>query len=248
MNWKFRFFRKQTIADRELSSFVRKNFGISPSQVDLYRQALRHSSASQKIRDGLKNSNERLEFLGDAILDSIVAHYLYNKYPMMPEGELTKMKSKVVRRENLNAIGYSLGIDEQLHLNMGNQEIHDSIIGNALEALIGAVYLDKGYGTTREICLRLLKQQGLDSKVHDDLDYKSRLHEWSQKYKRILEFKVVSHRNSGGSSHYRVAVLIDDKEYGTGEGGSKKSAEQKAAQQACEQLFSSEPGAATDRL
>lgn len=237
MTWKFRLFRKKTSADRDLSAFIRKSLGINPGSIDLYRQALRHSSAAQKIKSGLKNSNERLEFLGDAILDSIVAHYLYNKYPMMPEGELTKMKSKVVRRENLNMIGFSLGIDEQLHLNMGNQEIHDSIIGNALEALIGAVYMDKGYNPTRDICLRLLKQHGLDTRVHDDLDYKSRLHEWSQKYKRTLEFKIVSHRNSGGSSHYKVAVIIDEKEYGTGEGGSKKTAEQKAARQACEVLF-----------
>jgi len=245
MSWNFRIFRKQLPADRELTRFVHHIFGVRTSQVDLYRQALRHSSAAQKIKSGLKNSNERLEFLGDAILDSIVAHYLYNKYPMMPEGELTKMKSKVVRRENLNMIGFSMGIDEQMHLNMGNQDIHDSIIGNALEALIGAVYLDKGYNTTRDICLRLLKQHGLDTRVHDDLDYKSRLHEWSQKYKRTLEFRVVSHRNSGGSSHYKVSALIDHEEYGAGEGGSKKTAEQKAARQACERIFSSQTSANT---
>ena len=198
---------------------------------------MRHSSAATKIKPGLKNSNERLEFLGDAILDSIVAHYLYNKYPTIAEGELTKMKSKVVRRENLNMIGYTLHVDEMLVLNLGRQEMHDSIVGNALEALIGAIYLDKGYNITRDIVLRLLKQHGLDSKVHDDVDYKSKLHEWAQKYKRVITFKVVSHRNEGGASHYEIVLSIDDKEYGRGEGGSKKIAEQKAAKQANDALF-----------
>ena len=156
---------------------------------------------------------------------------------MLPEGELTKMKSKVVRRENLNIVGYTLKIHELLHLNLGKQEMHDSIVGNALEALIGAIYLDKGYNITRDIVLRLLKQHGLDTKVHDDVDYKSKLHEWAQKYKRVISFKVVSHRNEGGASHYEIVLSIDDKEYGRGEGGSKKIAEQKAAKQANDALF-----------
>ncbi len=236
MNWKS-LFRKKDTGDQEIRQFVRNAFGYSPKDTSLYEQALRHSSAATKIKPGLKNSNERLEFLGDAILDSIVAHYLYNKYPLIPEGELTKMKSKVVRRENLNMVGYTLGLDEQLHLNLGKQEMHDSIVGNALEALVGAIYLDKGYDITRDILLKLLKEHGLDTRVHDDVDYKSKLHEWSQKYKRTLDFKVLDHKNEGGSSFYRIAVVIDESEYGIGEGGSKKSAEQKAAKIACDQIF-----------
>lgn len=239
MNWKFPFFRKDK-GNKELKAFLRNAFGISTNDYSLYEQAMRHSSAAAKIKPGLKNSNERLEFLGDAILDSVIAHYLYTKYPLLPEGELTKMKSKVVRRENLNMIGFTLGVDALLVLNLGRQEMHDSIVGNALEALVGAIYLDKGYNTTRDIVLRLLKQHGLDTKVHDDIDAKSKLHEWGQKYKRVVEFKVLYHRNEGGASHYKVSVMIDDKEYGTGEGGSKKSAEQKAARIACQQLFPNE--------
>lgn len=236
MNWKFPFFsRKQE--NHQIKAFIKDAFGISIKDTSTYEQAMRHSSAATKIKPGLKNSNERLEFLGDAILDSIVAHYLYNKYPTIAEGELTKMKSKVVRRENLNMIGYTLHVDEMLVLNLGRQEMHDSIVGNALEALIGAIYLDKGYNITRDIVLRLLKQHGLDSKVHDDVDYKSKLHEWAQKYKRVISFKVVSHRNEGGASHYEIVLSIDDKEYGRGEGGSKKIAEQKAAKQANDALF-----------
>jgi ribonuclease-3 len=237
MRWSLPFsFRKKKV-NQNIKAFVKDAFGISVHDTALYEQALRHSSAAQKIKPGLKNSNERLEFLGDAILDTIVAHYLYNKYPTIAEGELTKMKSKVVRRENLNMIGFTLHVDEMIVLNLGRQEMHDSLVGNALEALIGAVYLDKGFNTTRDIVLKLLKQHGLDTKVHDDVDYKSKLHEWGQKYKRNLEFKVVSHRNEGGASHYEIVLLIDDREYGRGTGGSKKSAEQLAAKQAVEVLF-----------
>lgn len=237
MRWRIPFLSHKKKTNQNIKAFIKDAFGISVRETVLYEQALRHSSAAQKIKPGLKNSNERLEFLGDAILDSIVAHYLYNKYPTIAEGELTKMKSKVVRRENLNMIGYTLHVDEMIVLNLGRQEMHDSLVGNALEALIGAVYLDKGYNITRDIVLKLLKQHGLDTKVHDDVDYKSKLHEWGQKYKRSLEFKVVSHRNEGGASHYEIVLLIDDKEYGRGTGGSKKSAEQLAAKQAVEILF-----------
>lgn len=236
MNWLF-FLHKRKRADKELHSFIRQAFGIRPGDISYYEQALRHSSIAEKIRPGLKNSNERLEFLGDTVLDTIVAHYLYTKYPSLPEGELTKMKSKIVRRENLNLIGYTLGVDSRMKFNFGRQEMHDSIVGNALEALVGAIYLDKGFDVTREIVLRLLKQHGLDTRVHDDVDYKSKLHEWCQKNRRTLDYIVLQHSNRGGASFYRIAVQIDGKKSGTGEGHSKKSAEQKAAKAACDHIF-----------
>jgi ribonuclease-3 len=238
MSWLSSLFKRKQV-NQEIQAFVKRAFGFSPADTAVYEQAFRHSSAATKIRPGLKNSNERLEFLGDAIIDAVVAHYLYAKYPLLPEGELTKMKSKVVRRENLNMIGYTLRIHEVLHLNLGRQDMHDSIVGNALEALVGALYLDRGFEATRDIVLKLLKQHGLDTRVHDDIDYKSKLHEWCQKHKRTLGFKVIAHRNEGGSSYYKVAVMIDDQEYGTGDGGAKKTAEQKAAKRACEKVFDS---------
>jgi ribonuclease III len=236
MIWKFPFFRKSS-PNPELQRYIRGAFGFHAKDISLFELALRHSSAASKITSSLKNSNERLEFLGDAILDSIIAHYIYLKYPLLPEGELTKMKSKVVRRENLNKIGYSLKVETMLDLKIGNQELHDSLVGNALEALIGAIYLDKGYIVTREIVLRLLKEHGLDSRLHDDVDYKSKLHEWGQKYRRTIDFRVVSHRNEGGASFYKICVVIDGKEYGFGEGASKKSAEQRAAKETWNSLF-----------
>ncbi len=237
MSWKFPFFFNRNKKNKGIEQFVKSELGFMPKDTSLYEQALRHSSAATNIRPGVKNSNERLEFLGDAILDSIVAHYLYYKYPLLPEGELTKMKSKVVRRENLNMLGYSLNIQELLLLNLGKQEMHDSIVGNALEAIIGAIYLDKGYDVTKNIVLNLLKKHGLDTKIHDDVDYKSKLHEWSQKYKRELSYKIIDHQNKGGSSFYRIAVYVDNEQLGIGEGSSKKSAEQRAAREASAKLF-----------
>lgn len=238
MNWKIPFFSKKHPNNKDIQSFVRKSFGFSPKDTSLYEQALRHSSAATSIKPGLKNSNERLEYLGDAILDSIVAHYLFNKYPLIPEGELTKMKSKVVRRENLNILGYSLNLQELLELNLGKQEMHDSIVGNAMEAIIGAIYLDKGYDVTRNIVLKLLKKHGLDTKIHDDVDYKSKLHEWSQKHRKELSYRVLNHANKNGNSYYKIAVFVDDQQFGVGEGSSKKSAEQRAAKEANSKIFS----------
>ncbi len=237
MSWKIPFFSKKRSGNKNIDLFVKNSFGFTPKDTSLYEQALRHSSAATSIKPGLKNSNERLEYLGDAILDSIVAHYLFNKYPLLPEGELTKMKSKVVRRENLNMLGYSLNMQDLLHLNLGKQEMHDSIVGNAMEAMVGAIYLDKGYDVTKNIVLKLLKKHGLDTKIHDDVDYKSKLHEWSQKQRKELSYRVLNHQNKNGSSFYRIAVLIDNEEYGVGEGSSKKSAEQRAAKEAGGKLF-----------
>lgn len=229
MIWKLPFFSKKKSNNKDIKLFVKKTFGFFPKDTTLYEQALRHSSAAVSIKPGVKNSNERLEFLGDAILDSIVAHYLFYKYPLLPEGELTKMKSKVVRRENLNMLGYSLHIEQLLELNLGKQEMHSSIVGNAMEAIIGAIYMDKGYDVTKNIIVTLLKHHGLDTKIHDDVDYKSKLHEWSQKYRKELYYKILEHSNTNGTSFYRVAIFIDNQEWGIGEGSSKKSAEQRAA-------------------
>jgi ribonuclease III len=235
MNWRSLFFRKST-ANKTVADYLQSTFGYKPKNTTLYEQSFRHSSASQKLKGGLKDSNERLEFLGDSVLDSIVAHYLYDKYKHLPEGELTKMKSKVVRRENLNMLGYDLGLDRMLKLNLGRQEMHDSIVGNALEALIGAIYLDKGYDFTLKIVLDILKKHGLDTTILDDVDYKSKLHEWGQKHRKPLEFQILEHRNEGGSSFYRIQLLIDGEPMGEGDGHSKKVAEQKCAYLALQRL------------
>ncbi len=234
MIWKF--FSKAS-SNRELFKYIQNTFHVKPKNMALYETALRHASAADEIQPGIKNSNERLEFLGDAILDSIVAHYLFSKYPALTEGELTKMKSKIVRRDNLNAIGYELKLYEFLQVSIGRQEIHESLIGNALEALFGALFLDKGYKVTREIALQLLKEHGLDERVHLDVDYKSKLHEWGQKTRRHLVYHVREQRNMGAQMLYTIALELDGKEVGRGTGGSKKAAEQSAAEAAAKVIL-----------
>lgn len=234
MIWKF--FSKAH-PNRELFAYIKQTFHVKPNNLALYETALRHASAADEISPGIKNSNERLEFLGDAILDSIVAHYLFSKYPALTEGELTKMKSKIVRRDNLNAIGYDLKLYEFLNVSIGRQEIHESLIGNALEAIFGALFLDKGYKITREIALKLLKEHGLDERVHLDVDYKSKLHEWGQKYRRHMVYIVREQRSTGAQMLYTIALELDGKEVGRGTGGSKKAAEQSAAEAAAKVIL-----------
>lgn len=235
MNWLRKLFPART-AHPETYQFIRQKFGISATNTSLYEQALRHSSASIK-EEGRKTNNERLEFLGDSVLDAVVADYLYNKYPKLPEGELTKMKSKVVRRENLNTIGRSLGLEERIQLNIGKQPMQESMLGNAFEALVGAIYIDKGFGTTHKILIDILKRHGLDTKVHDLIDYKSKLQEWAQKNKKHIRYDVIEEQQTGGKMHFRISLKIEFNEWAVGEGGSKKTAEQQAAEGACKKIF-----------
>jgi ribonuclease-3 len=234
MIWKF--FSKRH-SNQELARFLYTTFEIKPDNLALYENALRHASAAEEIKPGVKNSNERLEFLGDAILDSIVAHYLFTKFPKLSEGELTKMKSKIVRRDNLNAIGLELKIYEHLQVNLGKQEMHESLMGNALEAIFGAMFLDKGFKTTRDVALKLFKAHGIDQRVYDDVDYKSKVHEWGQKNKKLLDYQVVSQKSVGSTMQYTIALFIEGEKLGEGTGGSKKAAEQIAAQEAAKHIL-----------
>ncbi len=233
--WFKRLFKKKS-EHPEITAYVRKHLGFSPTQTNLYRQAFRHSSASKRNNKGIKNSNERLEFLGDAVLDLIVADYLYDQFPKLDEGQLTKMKAKVVSRRTLNALGEKIDLPQQLELNLGKQVLHQSIIGNAFEALVGAVYLENGYHFTEKIFLKLLKKNNLDKMVHLDVDFKSKLHEYCQKDKINLSFAVIGEQQEAGKSFYQIEVRLDGKAYGSGSGKSKKAAEQTAARQAWEQL------------
>ncbi|NNE55853.1 MAG: ribonuclease III [Flavobacteriales bacterium] len=216
---------------------MREHFGFEPEQIDYYEQALRHSSAAVKEDTGVKNSNERLEFLGDAILDAIVADYLYQNHPEKSEGDLTKMKAKIVSRRNLNAIGRDLDLPNKLELNLGGQEIHQSIIGNAFEALVGAIYMDKGYDFTEKVLIKLLTKHEIDRKIHVDVDFKSKLHEWCQKERKSLGFKVLNEIQENGRTEYVMEVLVGGEPMGRGEGKSKKAAEQVAAKEACKSIF-----------
>lgn len=234
--WKFSWFKKTTDREKQVSQFIRSSFGFKPKHLDYYIQALRHSSASKSIGRGVKNSNERLEFLGDAVLDALIAEYLYDNYPRTPEGKLTKMKAKVVSRKYLNVVGEKIGLGEMLQINLGKQELQKSLIGNALEAIIGAIYLDRGYVFTARVTVDLLKHHNLEKMVHATTDFKSKLHEWCQKHRKSLTFEMIKEELSNGKSAYEMAVIVAGDEAGRGVGTNKKLAEQKAAKTALKKL------------
>lgn len=224
--------------DQKISLYIQEHFGFKPGDTRLYRQALRHSSAVKKGAKGFQGSNERLEFLGDTALDLIVAEFLYDSYDDLSEGELTKMKAKIVSRKTLNSIGDELGIAENLEARLGKQPIHRSMIGNALEAIIGAMYLDKGYKFTNTKVMEILRSHNIENRVHDVTDFKSKLHEWCQKRKVSLTFDVIRENpESNATDRYEIVVFVDEVAQGRGKGKSKKSAEQQAAKEACVKLI-----------
>ena len=231
-------FRKPANFNDRIAGYIRKQFGYAPRDTQLYEQALRHSSAVKRGAKGVSASNERLEFLGDAVLDVIVAEYLYRAHEEMPEGELTKMKAKVVSRKMLNQVGMQLEIQKQLHAKLGRQQINRAMVGNALEALIGAIYLDKGYSFTSQKVLELLHKNDIETKVHDTTDFKSKLHEWCQKERKSLTFEIIRENAVAEAlDRYEIVVFVEGEALGRGKGKSKKGAEQQASSEACRILF-----------
>jgi len=233
-----RIFKKRSDSDKKLNSALRNLLGFYPSNLEFYKLAFRHSSVATLIKKGVKDSNERLEFLGDAILGAVIADYLYKRFPYQPEGFLTKMRSKLVSRSHINQLAMKLGVDIMIESNLEGRHNIQSIKGDALEALIGAVYLDKGYKPTANFILnRILKfHVDLDELEAKETDYKSRLIEWVQKEKRKLSFNIVSETGNSHQKIYTINVIVDDEVKGSGKGYSKKAAEQEASQKACEAL------------
>lgn len=180
-----------------------------------------------------KVSNERLEFLGDAILDSVVAEYLYDKFPNEDEGYLTKIKSKVVNRRTLGVVGHEMEIRNVLDYNKTRNIRIETIEGNAFEALIGALYLDGGYAEVRKSVFHHVFRKYIDLNqiLEEEIDFKTKLFIWSQKNRLSLDFEVVKEVNYGTHWDYSVQVSVNGQEYGIGSGESKKKAEQAAAKE-----------------
>jgi ribonuclease III len=219
-----------------MRTWCSNQLGIRPGDLALYRQAVRHVSASPEGRPDLPD-NERLEFLGDAVLDAVVGEFLFSTYPSKGEGFLTRMRSKLVSREQLNLLAKHVDILQVLESNMGRHH-ETSVPGNALEALIGAIFLDKGFDRTRQVVVKLLTTHfDLRDVEQEDRDSKSRLLEWAQKNRRRVEFRFVEeHAQKGRGRTHTAEAVVDGRPYGKGLGKSKKQAEQDAAQQALEVL------------
>lgn len=224
------------ILDRhEFSVRLKKLLGFKAGNLILYEIAFIHRSASYTLSNGKKVNNERLEYLGDAILDAILSDYLFEKFPDANEGFLTKIRSRIVRREVLNQLSLSMGINKILISNISSQQATKNLYGDALEALIGAIFLDKGFNKTKKFFLKnvLNKFLDLDEIIEKDTDYKSMIFEWVQKNKSILKFTYNEEYDFNlKQSVFSTTLLIDKVELGVGYGSSKKEAEQEAASQA----------------
>lgn len=225
--------------ERTVSDLVKKLTGRKPGDLDLYLKAFRHKSAAKNIYNGTVSSNERLEFLGDAILDAIVADYLFDKYPEAEEGELTKIKSRIVSRSHLNHMAQSMGIAVLIETDMQAANSLESLSGNALEALFGAIYLDFGYKPTSAIIIGLLERYtDLETLEYKEADFKSRLYEVAHKERVELRFDTRPVNTSNGERMFSSEVYFEGDPCGKGEGTSKKRAEQEAARVALEKLGS----------
>jgi ribonuclease-3 len=223
--------------DKEFKQKLKNILGFYPDNLALYKQAFRHSSSSSEINEH-QPSNERLEFLGDAILDAVVAEHLFIKFPDENEGFLTKLKSKIVNRKTLSEIGKKMEIREVLNYNQSRAINLATIEGNALEAIIGAIYLDGGFDKAKQSLNNYVFRKNLDFNklLTEEIDFKSKLFIWCQKKKLVIEFFVVSEINLNGIWHYEVKVAINNNEFGFGKGLSKKAAEQLAAKETLELL------------
>lgn len=218
---------------------IRKITGFFPGVITCYLQALRHHSASSTIhQNGSRDSNERLEYLGDSVLNTVVAELLFNRFPFKNEGFLTEMRSKIVSRESLNDLAIKIGLSQIVQYDRKAIGIHtkNSIFGNALEAFIGAIFLDGGFELARKFILsKLITHLDLDALQFTEKNFKGRLIEWSQKNTRTVEFET--HEENGRKQRlFSIKVLVDGKVLGEAEHISKKKAEQMAAEKACESL------------
>ena len=206
-------------------------FGFTPDNIELYKLALIHRSASLH-HEGKAINNERLEFLGDAILESVVSDFLYIEFPDESEGFLTQMRSKIVSRQSLDLLARLIGLDHYVVANAPGNQFQKHLYGNALEAIIGAIYLDKGYDFANRFIINDILKQHIDlgDMSHTENDFKSRLIEWCQKSKRNIQFRT-SHAPDSNSAmpRFNATIIIDGIEMGHGEGSSKKEAEQTAA-------------------
>lgn len=236
------FFKSFFSSDKKLFRSINNIFGFYPDNIYLYKLALRHKSATIRKVNGIKINNERLEYLGDAILSAVVADYLFRRYPYKNEGFLTEMRSKIVSRNSLNKLSRRLGL-QQLILSASRYPSRSkSAAGDAFEAFIGALYLDKGYRFSRKtIISRIIDIQfDMEQLVETELSYKSRMIEWAQKEKKGLQFKVVDEILEKKKSLFLVAVIVNGEVISQSQDFSIKGAENGAAEKAW-QIMSEEP-------
>lgn len=225
--------------DKQLATSIQLILGSKPFNLSLYRLALTPAGLGEETDKGFRMSNERLEFLGDAILGAVIAEYLFKKYPFRDEGFLTETRSKLVNRETLNEVGIKIGLKKTLQQVVDNRQFvgNKSLYGDILEAFLGAIYLDKGYAFTKKLILqRILIHLDLEVMVTTVSNHKSKLIEWSQREGNHVEFQVVHVTNNQRYKEFVVAIVVNGESIAQGKGETKKKAEQEASKNAYEQL------------
>jgi ribonuclease-3 len=216
----------------EFGSRLKKMLGFKPGNLRLYEEALIHRSATFTLPDGKKINNERLEYLGDSVINSVLSDYLFEKYPDANEGFMTKVRSRIVNRDVINQLAVSLGIDDILICNVNSAHPKKNLFGDAFEALIGALFIDKGFKKTKKIFIDcvLLRHLDLEAIINTNADYKSLIFEWVQKNKANLIFKYNEEYDfKQKKSVFTTKLFIDHEELASGNGLSKREAEQEAA-------------------
>ena len=211
--------------------------GSKPFNLKPYQIATQHTSVAKSVKKGFKESNERLEYLGDSVLGMVVADYLFQKYPFKDEGFLTEIRSRIVSRESLNQLARTIGVPQIVKYD-GKRKTpnsHKSLYGNTLEALVGAIYIDKGFGASRHFIIKklLLPHFDIEQLIKTTKNYKSKLIEWTQKNSKVSVFDHIETIDKGHFKEFIIQVRIDDEPIAKGHGLSKKKAEQDAAREAC---------------
>jgi ribonuclease-3 len=235
-----RFYKLYLSPNRKYVKSLKNLLGFVPGNLSLYRLAFRHKSVAQNVKKGVKNSNERLEFLGDAVLGSVVAEVLFKLYPYEDEGFLTELRSKIVNRVNLNQLARKLGFEQLIQYDnrMVNSTRQGSLLGDAFEALVGAVYLDKGYDFTRNFLVDHIIKSHID--IHrleqTETNFKSKLIEWCQRHGKDITFELIENKDGESNKLFTVQASIDGEIMGQGKEFNKKNAEKLAAEKACEAL------------
>ncbi|MDB5021946.1 MAG: ribonuclease [Pedobacter sp.] len=237
----FDFYKLYFSQDKAFLNKLKNILGFVPGNAALYKMAFRHRSVAKVLQNGTRSSNERLEFLGDAILGSVIAELLFKSYPYKEEGFLTEMRSKIVNRANLNQLARKMGFDQLIVFDqkmVNIQTKHHSMLGDAFEALIGAIYLDKGYNYTKDFLIKRIVKPYIDIHTLEltETNFKSKLIEWCQRQGKDFTFDMVENDLGESAKLFTIKVIVDGETYGVGRDYNKKNAEKLAAEKACEAL------------
>jgi len=228
------FFQRFFSKDKAFYQSIKNLLGFYPNNIVFYQKAFRHKSVAAKDHD----SNERLEYLGDAVFGAIIAHYLYQRFPFKDEGFLTQMRSKLVNRSHLNSLSRKMGLDNMVQYYNESGSGFKSLHGDVFEALIGAIYLDKGFDFTQKFVTKhVIKLHiDIDHFENTEFDYKSKLLNWAQKEKKQLRFDAKEEVLKNNDRRFTVTLFVNEEEVCTGVDFSKKKAEQQAAEKAFNQF------------